>query len=120
MRLSTIALVFAALGAGTVSVAEAASQSATGCPSGSWTAWQGPNVSISWSFQGIGAVVAFQPGRIAYGGGVAPLNPAQVAGYAPTLNDLRAAAQARRPVTVYWDNATNVVSTFIVRWDQSC
>ena len=110
----------AALWLAAVPAAQAASTNATGCPSGAWTEWSGPNVSISWSFQGIGAVVAFQPGRIVYGGGIAPLTPPQVQAYAPTLDNLRAAAQARRKVTVYWDNATNLVSTFIVRWDQPC
>jgi hypothetical protein len=33
---------------------------------------------------------------------------------------LRAAATAQRKVTIYWDDATKVVSTFIIRWDQPC
>ncbi|TYB82190.1 hypothetical protein [Maritimibacter fusiformis] len=101
--------------------AQAASQNATGRPNGAWTDWStGSGVSISWSFQGIGAVIAFHPDRIVYGGGIAPLSPGQVNRYAPTLDNLRAAATARRAVTIYWDDATNTVGTIIVRWNQPC
>lgn len=99
----------------------AATQNATGCPAGAWTDWSsGSGVSISWSFQGIGPVIAFHPGRMVYGGGIAPLNPAQVERWAPTLDNLRAAAAARRMVTIYWDDSSKTVSTVIVRWNQSC
>lgn len=121
MRIQTLALVVAGISLGVFSVAHAAPQNATGCPAGAWTTWgPGQSVSISWSFQGVPAVVAFQPANIIYGGGVAPLTPAQAQAYAPTLDNLREAASARRKVSVYWDDATRVVSTFIVRWDQPC
>jgi len=46
------------------------------------------------------------------------LTPAQVQKYEPTLDKLRAAATARKKVTIYWDNVNHTVSTIIVRWDQ--
>jgi hypothetical protein len=45
--------------------------------------------------------VSFQPNRIVFGGGIAPLTPAQVQKYEPTLDNLRAAATARKKVTIY-------------------
>jgi hypothetical protein len=111
----------ALLWAASLGIAQGASQNATGCPNGAWTDWStGSGVSISWSFQGISAVIAFHPDRIVYGGGIAPLNPSQVERYAPTLDNLRAAAEARRAVTIYWDDATKTVGTVIVRWNQPC
>ncbi len=121
MRLFKSGLFALLLGLAGASPALAGSQNATGCPTGAWTDWSRPGgVSLSWSFRGIPAVLAFHPTGIVYGGGVAPLSPAQVLKYAPTLDNLRAAAQARVAVTVYWDDATNLVSTIIVRWDQPC
>jgi hypothetical protein len=40
--------------------------------------------------------------------------------YEPTLDNLRAAATAKRKVTIYWDNVNHTVPAIIVRWDQSC
>jgi hypothetical protein len=70
--------------------------------------------------QFISPVVSFQPNRIVFGGGIAPLTPAQVQKYEPTLDNLRAAATAKRKVTIYWDNVNHTVPAIIVRWDQSC
>jgi len=70
---------------------------------------------ISWSFSDISGTVMFHPREIKLGAGEIALTPAQAAVYEPTLRELRAAAEARRKVTVYWDDRTNVVSTFIVR-----
>lgn len=121
MRAAKLVLIVAGALSAAASAAHAAEQIATGCPAGAWTTWAaGQTVSISWSFQGISPVVAFQPTKIVMGGGIAPLTPAQVQTYAPTLDNLRAAATARRKVTIAWDNATKVVSTIIVRWDQPC
>jgi hypothetical protein len=121
MKLAKLALTVVGAWFTTCSMAQAATQNATGCPAGAWTTWgPGQTVSISWSFQGVPGVIAFQPTQIRYGGAIAPLTPAQAQAYAPTLDNLRAAAQARRKVTVYWDSVTNVVSTIIVRWDQPC
>lgn len=121
MRAFKPATAAAILFAASLGTAEAASQNATGCPNGAWTDWSaGSGVSISWSFQGIRAVIAFHPDRIVYGGGIAPLSSAQVERYAPTLDNLRAAAAAQRAVTLYWDDATNTVSALIVRWNQPC
>ncbi|MBY0422582.1 MAG: hypothetical protein K2Q06_09780 [Parvularculaceae bacterium] len=103
--------------------ASAATKNGTGCPAGAWTDYSAPGgVSISWSFSGatIPAVVAFQPTRMVMGGGVAPLTPTQVANWSPTLDNLRAAAQAQRQVSVFWDDVTKTVSTVIVRWQQPC
>jgi len=95
-------------------------QNKTGCPIGSWTDYSRGRVSISWSFQGIGPVMAFHPDRVVYGGGVAPLSDADLRKYDQTFEDLRAAAAARRQVTIYWDDASRTVTTFIVRWNQPC
>ena len=101
--------------------AQAAQQNFTACPAGAWTDWAaGQTVSISWVFEGNGVSIAFQPTRIVYGGGLSPLTPAQAAAYAPALDNLRAAATARRKVSVYYDDASKTVSTFIVRWNQPC
>ena len=117
MRLLATAFV-AALAAAPV---QAELRNATGCPAGAWTDYSRPGgVSISWSFTNIGPVVAFHPGRMVYGGGVAPLNPAQVQAWAPALDNLRAAAASGHPVTVYWDDSSNTVTTLIVRWNQRC
>lgn len=115
MSILAATLVLAACGG-----AQASPQSATGCPTGAWTTWNGTSVSISWSFTNVPAVVAFYPNGVVYAGVIASLDPAQAAVYAPTLNDLRAAAAANRKVTIYWDNATKVVSAFVVRWNQPC
>jgi hypothetical protein len=121
MKVATLALTVAGAWLGVSGAATAATQNATGCPVGAWTTWAaGQTVSISWSFQGISGVIAFQPTQIRYGGGIAPLTPAQAQAYAPTLDNLRAAARARRKVTIYWDDVSKVVSTIIVRWDQPC
>ena len=121
MKTWRMALAVASLWMAAGSIAQAASQNATGCPAGAWTDWStGTGVSISWAFQGISGVVAFHPNRIVLGGGIAPLTPAQVRKYAPTLDNLRAAAAARRNVTIYWDSANKTVSTIIVRWNQPC
>lgn len=120
MKIRTL---FGAVLAATVAMgaAQAATQASSACPIRSWAAWTaGQKVSISWAFQGIGPVIAFQPGGIVYGGGIAPLTPEQVAAYGPTLNELRMAAQARKKVTIYWDDSTNQVSTFITEWNQPC
>jgi hypothetical protein len=112
------ALLAGALGMG---AAEAATQSFTGCPIRSWSTWAaGQKVSISWAFQGLGPVIAFQPNGVVYGGGIAPLTPEQAAAYGPTLNELRMAAQSRKKVTIYWDSVTKQVATFITEWNQSC
>jgi hypothetical protein len=116
-----IALTVASLWMPMGSIAHAALENATECPMGAWTDWStGTGVSISWSFTGISPVVSFQPNRIVFGGGIAPLTPAQVQKYAPTLDNLRAAATAKRKVTIYWDNVNHTVPAIIVRWDQSC
>ena len=114
MKTWRIALTVASLWMATGSVAHAASENATECPAGAWTDWStGTGVSISWSFTGISPVVAFHPDRIVFGGGIGPLTPAQVQKYAPTLDNLRAAATARRKVTIYWDSVNHIVSTII-------
>ena len=41
-----------------------------------------------------------------------------VAAWAPALDNLRAAATSGHPVTVYWDDSSNTVTTLIVRWNQ--
>ena len=117
VKMRRIALTVASLWLVTGSIAHAALENATDCPAGAWTDWStGTGVSISWSFTGISPVVSFQPNRIVF----APLTPAQVQKYEPTLDNLRAAATARKKVTIYWDNVNHTVSTIIVRWDQSC
>lgn len=93
---------------------------ATGCPVGAGTSWSGKQVSISWAVTGIRASMVFQPKQIVIGGRAALLTPVQVQAYAPILDNLRAAASARRKVTIYWDEATMVVSMIYVRWDLSC
>jgi hypothetical protein len=104
-----------------ISAAHAEMQHETGCPAGSATEWAADQtVSIDWYFEGIPPVMAFQPAKIVYGGGRAPLTPAEAAAYEPTFANLRAAAVARRKVTIYWDDATDVVLSFIVRWDTPC
>ena len=121
MRTLGLALTLAGIWFGACSTAHAALQNATGCPLEASTQWAaGQTVSISWSLQGIPPVVAFQPTQIKYGGGLAPLTPAQAQAYAPTLDNLRAAAQARRKVTIYWDNVTKIVILISVRWDLPC
>jgi hypothetical protein len=101
--------------------AAAAQKSFTGCPIKSWATWTpNENVSISWAFSGLGPVVAFHPGVIIMGGGIDPLTQAQAAAYSPTLEELRMAAQARKQVTIYWDDSTQIVSTFIVNWAMPC
>lgn len=120
MTFGKIAVFTAAILLGACGAASAATQSATGCPGGAWSTFSGLNVSISWSLVGVGPVIAFQPTRVVWGGGIAPLTPAQADAYASTLDNLRAAATARRKVIVYYDDVSKTVSTIIVRWDQPC
>jgi hypothetical protein len=116
-----VALVTLAISVAAVPMANAAIQNHKGCPISASTQWApGLTVSISWVIQGLAPVVAFQPTKIVLGGALAPLTPAQAQAYAPTLDNLRAAAQSRKMVTIYWDDATKVISTVAVHWEQPC
>ena len=114
-RLAVLALAVCIAGP----TAIAATQEKTGCPISTTSQWS-PGLSIRWVIQDLPGVMAFQPTKIVVGGALAPLTPAQVQAYAPALEDLRAAAQGRKKVTVAWDDATKIVQAMIVHWEQPC
>jgi hypothetical protein len=99
--------------------AEAASFA--GCPiSGQTDIRNGPRISISWIIEGDARNIAFGPTGIQLGGGIGNMTAAEAAFYEPVLADLRAAASARRKVTVFYDSSNRAITAIRVNWNDAC